>query len=150
MVRRIEFLIPEARVDVGHGQMAASLRNDPRVRCVEGVNIRYVTYGAFGGEFDFAVVDVSFISLRLVLGAVSEQCRQEAGLIALIKPQFELDSGSLNRRGVVKTRELREKARDQVLDSISGAGGWRVCGVAECPVIGGDGNQEFLLHAKKN
>jgi 23S rRNA (cytidine1920-2'-O)/16S rRNA (cytidine1409-2'-O)-methyltransferase len=137
-------------IDVGHDQMDAGLRQDPRVRCLEGINARQLESQAFGVEFDLMVCDVSFISLTLVLPGILGQAAEQAELIALIKPQFELASQALNRKGVVRSDSLRGQAVDKVVSWFRNIVDWKVCAVELSPVVGGDGNREYLLYAKRN
>jgi len=93
---------------------------------------------------------VSFISLTLVLPGMFGQARQGCDLIALIKPQFELGSEALNRKGVVKTDKLRQQAVDKISEWFQTVKGWKVCGVMDSPIAGGNGNREYLIYAKKD
>lgn len=136
-------------IDVGHGQMVEPLRRDKRVEVYEGINARELVPRHFGCAFDLVVMDVSFIPLRLVLPAVVNQVKESGWLIALIKPQFELSSEQRNRQGVVKN----SKSHDQVVEAIANwfkqQNEWDVQGVIDSPVLGGNGNKEFLICARK-
>ena len=89
-------------VDVGYGQLAWSLRTDPRVVCMERTNIRYVTHEQIPEEMDVAVADLSFISLRLILGAVGALLKPEGEMVCLVKPQFEAGKDKVGKKGVVR------------------------------------------------
>ena len=132
-------------VDVGYGQLAWRLRKDPRVAVFEKTNIRYLELGALPSAVDLATIDVSFISLRLVLSQVKTLLAPAGEVIALIKPQFEVGKGKVGKGGVVRSHE--EHAR--VIDEIKGAAvelGFIIRGVTESPLLGPKGNKEFLMH----
>jgi 23S rRNA (cytidine1920-2'-O)/16S rRNA (cytidine1409-2'-O)-methyltransferase len=132
-------------VDVGYGQLAWSLRQDPRVTVMERVNIRHLDQ--LPQPADLAVIDVSFISLRLVLPRVRDLLRPPGEVVALIKPQFEVGKGALGKGGVV-----RDPAQhDQVLNELrrfAGEIGYEVAGQIPSPVLGAKGNREFLLYLR--
>jgi 23S rRNA (cytidine1920-2'-O)/16S rRNA (cytidine1409-2'-O)-methyltransferase len=132
-------------VDVGYGQLAWSLRQDPRVIVMERVNIRHLEQ--LPQPADFAVIDVSFISLRLVLPRVRELLSPPGDVVALTKPQFEVGKGAVGKGGVV-----RDPAQhDQVLKDLrrfAGEIGYRVAGQIPSPVLGTKGNREFLLYLR--
>ena len=133
-------------VDVGRGQLNWKLRNDPRVAVMEGVNARYLKPGDFAGELRFASVDVSFISLRKILPAVKEILAPGAGIVTLIKPQFEAGRAQVGRGGVVRD----ERVRAEVVEGIRLFGvdelGLEWKGVCESPLKGPAGNVEFLAY----
>jgi len=132
-------------VDVGYGQLAWSLRQDPRVTVIERVNIRHLEQ--LPQPADLAVIDVSFISLRLVLPRVRELLRPPGDVVALVKPQFEVGKGAVGKGGVV-----RDPAQhDQVLNELrrfAAEIGYQVTGQIPSPVLGTKGNREFLLYLK--
>jgi len=133
-------------VDVGHGQMDASLREDPRVTVHEGVNIRSVPEGLWPPGFEGAVVDVSFISLTLVLPHVLPWVKTGGWLSALVKPQFECGPDALDARGVVRDPAQQQQAVSAAVRVLQTLG----CKVEEplpSPVLGGEGSQEYLLAA---
>lgn len=134
-------------VDVGHGQLAMELRQDPRVNCVEGLNLRELTLHALGPEgsppADLVVGDLSFISLTLVLPRLV-QVLHPADLILLVKPQFEVGRGRLAAGGVVTDPDLRRAALRDVVDCARGLG-YERAGCLDSPVVGRHGNREFLL-----
>jgi len=138
-------------IDVGHDQLDPKIARDPRVRSIEGLNARHLKPGELEGGFDFIVIDVSFISLTLVLPAVLDQASGgSCQLIALIKPQFELGSHALNRKGIVTDARLRNQAVERVVKSLAPFQDWSVKGCFESPVVGGDGNREHLMYARKD
>ena len=137
-------------IDVGHDQMDPQLVADERVRCLEGINARTLEPDAFGERFDLMVVDVSFISLTLVLPGMVGQAVTGCDLIALIKPQFELGSDALNRKGVVRAEADTQHAVDKVTAWFRTAPGWKTQSVMDSPIRGGDGNREYLIYAKRD
>lgn len=131
-------------VDVGYGQLDVSLRNDPRVINREKVNARYLDASAFDDVIEFVSIDVSFISLKLILPAVAKFLRGE--LVALIKPQFEVGKRDLGKGGIVRDDGKRAEAVQSVVEFAKEIG-FEVSGVIESPVKGAEGNVEFLMHA---
>jgi 23S rRNA (cytidine1920-2'-O)/16S rRNA (cytidine1409-2'-O)-methyltransferase len=133
-------------VDVGYGQLDASLRNDPRVINREKVNARYLTAADFDDVIEFASIDVSFIPLKLILPAVATFLRGE--LVALIKPQFEVGKGDVGKGGIVRDDAKRIAAVEAVV-AFAREHGFDVGGVIESPIKGAEGNVEYLMHAGK-
>jgi len=136
-------------VDVGYGQLAWELRQDPRVMNIERRNIRYLDTKEIDDKIDLAVVDTSFISLTKVLPRVIELIREDGFIIALIKPQFEVEKGEVGKGGIVKDPVKHQ----QVLDKIKGFASFHnltVSGLVESPILGADGNKEFLIYMTKN
>ena len=131
-------------IDVGYGQIDASLRNDPRVVNREKVNARYLEAGDFDEPVDFVSIDVSFISLTLILPAVAKFLRGE--LVALIKPQFEVGKADVGKGGIVRDDAKRAAAVEAVV-SFARSIGFDVKRVIESPIKGAEGNVEFLMHA---
>src|SRR6185436_18493937 len=131
-------------IDVGYGQLDASLRNDPRVLNREKVNARYLTASDFDEPIDFVSIDVSFISLKLILPAVATFLRGE--LVALIKPQFEVGKRDVGKGGIVRDEAKRAAAVESVV-AFAREAGFEVKGVIESPVKGAEGNVEYLMHA---
>ncbi len=133
-------------VDVGHGQIDARIKSDPRVRSVEGLHAARLAPGMFSPAPDFATIDVSFISLTKILPAVAGCLKKPFGILALVKPQFEVGP-KLAPKGVVRGAEARlmaiEKVRG-VLDALL----LEEKGLFECPVRGPKGNVEFFLHLR--
>lgn len=134
-------------IDVGYGQLDATLRNDPRVVVRERVNARNLTAADFPEPVDLVTIDVSFISLRLILPAVKTFLASEGNVVALIKPQFEVGKGEVGKGGIVRDDAVRQAAVDAVLDFARSIG-FRVAGVTESPIQGAEGNIEFLAHLK--
>ena len=131
-------------VDVGYGQLAWSLRQDPRVVVMEKTNARYLSPDDLQGPVHGAVIDVSFISLRLIVPAVSPLLTDRAFIIALIKPQFEAGKGQVGKGGVVRDPAVHE----QVVTSLGHAfrsAGWTVHDPIASPILGPKGNREFLV-----
>ncbi len=134
-------------IDVGHGQMAAEIEADPRVQSREGVNARSLSLGDFPYLFDVIVVDVSFISLTLILPALAPLLTRLGDLICLVKPQFEVGAAHLGKGGIVRD----PKARTEALERVAGAAnalGLRETARMVSPIEGSDGNTEFLLHLR--
>lgn len=140
-------------VDVGHGQLHSRLAGDPRLACIEGVNARTLDAAALGdqmpsGGFGLIVIDVSFISLTLVLPALAALAAAGGTLLALVKPQFEVGRTGLDRRGLVKSPDLYEGVRETVTACALRCG-WLPLTWFDSPITGGDGNREFFLHAQR-
>lgn len=132
-------------VDVGTGQLHPSLRGDPRVVSLEGVHVREMDPGSLLPSPTLVVIDVSFISLKLVLPSIVRLVPLGADVIALVKPQFEVGPRGIGKGGIVKDPSLREQAVCDVIKEAERLG-FRCAGHAESPITGGDGNQEFLLY----
>ncbi|OOG43944.1 TlyA family RNA methyltransferase [Polaromonas sp. A23] len=163
-------------VDVGHGQLHGTMRDDPRVVCIEGVNARSLTAdelaahysratqddddaayedhgdqegdSGFNPVFDFLTGDLSFISLTLVLPAVVRLLKADGHLLMLVKPQFELQPGQVGKGGIVRDPAHFEFVEKRLRDTCA-ALGLDVLGWLDSPIAGGDGNREFFVHAKK-
>jgi 23S rRNA (cytidine1920-2'-O)/16S rRNA (cytidine1409-2'-O)-methyltransferase len=131
-------------VDVGYGQFEWRLRQDSRVVLLERTNIRYVDRAAVPDPIDLAVIDVSFISLTLVLPAVVRLLKRSAMVVALVKPQFEVGKGQVGRGGIVRDDAQREAVTEKVI-ACAAALGLRLKGVLDSPVIGRKGNREILV-----
>jgi 23S rRNA (cytidine1920-2'-O)/16S rRNA (cytidine1409-2'-O)-methyltransferase len=131
-------------VDVGYGQFAWTLRNDPRVLVLERTNIRYLAESALPCPVDFACIDVSFISLKIVIPAVLKFMKNPSRLIALIKPQFEVGKGKVGKGGIVKDPVLQQEVLDQLSIFFKSLGLTRE-GIIPSPVLGAKGNKEFLV-----
>ncbi|QFR34300.1 TlyA family RNA methyltransferase [Ancylobacter sp. TS-1] len=134
-------------VDVGRDQLHARLRGDPRVVSREATDIRSLVPGALPAA-GIVVIDVSFISLEQVLPAALAHAAPGAHLVALVKPQFEVGRDKLSRGGIVKDAAARAAAADRIADLLAGQG-WRVTHRLASPILGGDGNEEFLLVAAR-
>ncbi len=163
-------------IDVGHGQLHATMRGDARVVCIEGVNARSLTaddlaehYARavqlddeahdgsdaedrgdddFNPLFDFLTGDLSFISLTLVLPAVARLLKADGHLLMLVKPQFELQPGQIGKGGIVREPALFEFVEKRLRDTCAGLG-LKVLGWLDSPIAGGDGSREFFIHAQK-
>jgi 23S rRNA (cytidine1920-2'-O)/16S rRNA (cytidine1409-2'-O)-methyltransferase len=131
-------------IDVGYGQLDQSLREDPRVVNREKVNARYLHRQDFEELIDFVSIDVSFISLKLILPAVTRFLRGE--LVALIKPQFEVGKHDVGKGGIVRDDAKRQAAVESVI-AFARELGFEVKGLIESPIKGAEGNVEFLMHA---
>ena len=135
-------------LDVGYGQLDWKIRNDPRVIVVEKTNARYISPDIIEVPADGAVIDVSFISLKLIIPSVSSVLSEKAFIISLIKPQFEAGKESVGKGGIVKD----EKLHLLIVEDISAffiSQGWAVIGVIPSPILGSKGNREFLLYAAR-
>lgn len=135
-------------VDVGHGQLAWKLREDPRVVCMEKTNVRYLLPSHIGEPVDFASIDVSFISLTMVLHPVKDILRDGAEIVALIKPQFEAGRDKVGKKGVVRDRAVHEEVIRKVMVA-AGEDGLHILGLTWSPVKGPEGNIEYLVYLKK-
>ena len=131
-------------VDAGHGQMVPALASDPRVASREGVNARFLRPGDFDASFDLIVADLSFISLTLVLPALVPLLRPGGDMVVLVKPQFEVGAAHLGKGGLVRDPAQRARAVQRVGDAAA-ALGLETRGQRTSPILGGDGNEEFLL-----
>jgi 23S rRNA (cytidine1920-2'-O)/16S rRNA (cytidine1409-2'-O)-methyltransferase len=131
-------------IDVGYGQLDVSLRNDPRVVNREKVNARYLQPENFDEPIEFVSIDVSFISLKLILPAVAEFLRGE--LVALIKPQFEVGKHEVGKGGIVRDDEKRTAAVESVVE-FARSEGFEIKGLIESPIKGAEGNIEYLMYA---
>jgi 23S rRNA (cytidine1920-2'-O)/16S rRNA (cytidine1409-2'-O)-methyltransferase len=135
-------------VDVGRGQLHHSLRGRADLISLEATDIRKVTTAVFGETPDLIVVDVSFISLKLVLPAALRLLAHRSQLVVLIKPQFEAGPARL-KKGVVRDATVREAVCKDIVDFVTSLG-WRLIGMIPSPIAGGDGNIEFLLGAVRD
>jgi 23S rRNA (cytidine1920-2'-O)/16S rRNA (cytidine1409-2'-O)-methyltransferase len=135
-------------VDVGYGQLAWSLRNDPRVTVMERTNIRNVKADDFKERFDLATVDVSFISLEKILDAVVALIAPSGSIIALVKPQFEAGRERVGKKGVVRDAAIHRDVLSAVWDAFERRG-LRVRGLSYSPIKGPEGNIEFLIYAAR-
>lgn len=137
-------------VDTGQGQIAFQLRQDPRVRLLEKTNARYLTHEQLGQDIDFIAIDVSFISVTLILpvviGAAFPEEKRGRELVVLIKPQFEVGREQVGKGGIVRDPAAHEQAIEKVRQAVVALGGNSV-DVIDSPILGTEGNKEFLLHA---
>lgn len=137
-------------IDVGHGQLHASLHDDPRVRLHEGLNARDLSAGDIDGDKPgFVVSDLSFISLTLALPPALALALPGACGIFLVKPQFEAGRDAIGKGGIVRDRAVAEASARGVAEWLSAQPDWTVLGFEPSPIEGGDGNREFLLWAVK-
>ena len=137
-------------IDVGHGQLHETLASDPRVHSFEGVNARDLTTDIVTEAPEAIVIDVSFISLMLALPRALDMAAKGAWLIALVKPQFEVGREHVGKGGIVREAAVARAAAERVAEWLSTIDGWRVHGLIESPIAGGDGNREYLLAATKS
>ena len=135
-------------VDVGYGQLDWKLRNDPRVFVLEKTNIRYLDSGRLPESPELAAIDVSFISLRLVLPQVRSLLISKGEIVALIKPQFEVGKGKVGKGGVVRRPEEHERVIEEIKQA-AGALQLETIGVTESPLLGPKGNMEFFIYLRK-
>jgi 23S rRNA (cytidine1920-2'-O)/16S rRNA (cytidine1409-2'-O)-methyltransferase len=133
-------------VDAGHGQLDWRLRNDARVVVREGVNARYLTPADFDVRFDLAVCDASFISATLLIPAIAPLLAPAGEMIVLIKPQFEAGRGEVGKGGVVRDPAVQRAACGRVRACVEGLG--FTAEIIESPILGAEGNREFLLYAR--
>ncbi len=131
-------------IDVGHGQLAPKLLDDPRVELREGVNARYLTPVEFSELFDLAAIDVSFISATLVLPAVAPLVRPGGHLLVVVKPEFEAGRAAVGRKGIVRNARARQQAVEKVSKLAQKELGLESRGVMRSPMTGGSGNREFI------
>ena len=136
-------------VDVGHGQLAWKLRNDPRVVCMEKTNIRYVTPEEIPDRIQFVSIDVSFISLTKVLGPVKALMEPEGQVVCLIKPQFEAGREKVGKKGVVRERSVHLEVIRMVA-AFAGSIGFEALHLEFSPIKGPEGNIEYLLHLRND
>jgi len=136
-------------VDVGHGQLAWKLRQDARVIVLEKTNARHLTAEQIPDLLDIVVCDASFIGLQTVLPAALAQTKPDAWAVALIKPQFEVGPALVGKGGVVRDPALHEQVCARIHDWFAGLPGWTVLGISESPILGPEGNKEFLIAARK-
>ena len=136
-------------IDVGYGQLDWSLRNDPRVTVMERTNARFMTPDWFPEPVTFASIDVSFISLRLILPPLYASMAEEGEVVALIKPQFEAGRAEIGKNGVVRDAAVHERVIREML-LFANQTGFEVAGLSFSPITGPKGNIEFLLYMRKS
>ena len=136
-------------VDVGHGQLAWKLRQDPRVVVHERLNARYLTRAQIPEPVDIVTCDASFIGLTTVLPAPLALAAAAAELLALVKPQFEAGREHVGKGGVVRDAAVQHEVCKRVSAWIAAQPGWTVIGIVESPIFGPQGNREFLLYARR-
>jgi 23S rRNA (cytidine1920-2'-O)/16S rRNA (cytidine1409-2'-O)-methyltransferase len=133
-------------VDVGAGQLAWSIRTDPRVILHEGINARELTFDDIGERVNLAVCDVSFISVTLILPAIVPLLQPDGQMVILIKPQFEVGRGQVGKGGIVRDPALHQAACDRVRSAVRDLGFQTE--IMDSPILGAEGNKEFLLYAR--
>jgi len=136
-------------VDVGYGQLDWKLRQDPRVVVMERINARYLKPEDIGQLVDIVTIDVSFISLTKIVPAALELLKPDATLIALIKPQFEVEKGEVGKGGIVKDDDKHKMVVDKITLFLEKLG-FKILGVIPSPLLGADGNKEFLISGLLN
>ena len=136
-------------VDVGHGQFDWKLRNNENVTLLERTNARYLTVEQIPIAPDIVVSDASFIGLQTVLPAAMDLASPGASLIALIKPQFEAAKGLVEKGGVVRDANVHNMICNQIRNWLDGLENWEFLGICESPILGPEGNKEFLVAARK-
>ena len=134
-------------IDVGYGQLDWKIRSDERVVVMERTNIRYVTPEQLGEPLDLSVIDVSFISLKIVLPAVKNLLKPTGQVLCLIKPQFEAGKDKVGKKGVIRDPAIHKEVLDQFVE-LANALDFRIQGLTYSPVKGPEGNIEFLAHLK--
>jgi 23S rRNA (cytidine1920-2'-O)/16S rRNA (cytidine1409-2'-O)-methyltransferase len=137
-------------VDVGHGQLAWKLRQDPRVVVRERLNARYLTNADIPEPVDIITCDASFIGLATVLPAPLALAAGRAQLVALVKPQFEAGAAHVGKGGVVRDPVVHREVCERATAWVAAQPGWSVGGTVESPIRGPEGNREFLLYARRN
>ena len=135
-------------VDVGYGQLAWKLREDPRVVCMERTNARYLTHEQIPDELDFASIDVSFISLKLILPAVHNVLKDGGHVACLVKPQFEAGKEKVGKKGVVRDPAVHLEVLEHFLEHAKDSG-FTVLGLTYSPIRGPEGNIEYLGYLEK-
>lgn len=136
-------------IDVGHGQLAWKLRQDPRVIVLERTNARHIGAAEVPEPIDMLVCDASFIGLEQILPAPMALVAPGGVLVALIKPQFEVGKGRVGAKGVVRDPLLHQEVQARIHDWIDAQPGWRTRGLLESPITGPEGNKEFLIVADR-
>jgi 23S rRNA (cytidine1920-2'-O)/16S rRNA (cytidine1409-2'-O)-methyltransferase len=134
-------------VDVGKGQLDWKLRNDPRVDVREGINARYLSPADFPEPFHLAVCDASFISVTLLIPAFAPLLREDGTMVILVKPQFEVGKGEVGKGGIVRDPAQHQAACDRVRACVEHLG--FNTQIIDSPILGAEGNKEFLLYAQR-
>jgi len=132
-------------IDVGYGQLDWKIRSDDRVVVMERTNIRYVTPEDLGEPLDLSVIDVSFISLKIVLPTIKTLLKSNGQVLCLIKPQFEAGKNKVGKKGVVREPEIHKEVLDSFVETVTNLG-FTILGLTFSPVKGPEGNIEFLGH----
>lgn len=135
-------------VDVGRDQLHESIRNNPKVRCIEGLNARELSDEHVGSDFDLVVMDLSFISQMLVLERLGPLMKEGAALVSLVKPQFEVGPEGIGKGGLVKNENLYQGVERKICRLLNQLG-FEIIKYFDSPIAGGDGNKEFFVVARK-
>ncbi|MBF0101121.1 MAG: TlyA family RNA methyltransferase [Desulfobacterales bacterium] len=135
-------------IDVGYGQLAWKIRQDPRVITIERTNIRFMTTDQIPERIDIVTIDVSFISLKLVVPVVLQFCNPLSYILALIKPQFEVGKGMVGKKGIVKDPDLHHQVNEELSNFFLNLG-LTPHGIVSSPILGAKGNQEFIIVLQK-
>jgi 23S rRNA (cytidine1920-2'-O)/16S rRNA (cytidine1409-2'-O)-methyltransferase len=136
-------------VDVGHGQLAWKLRQDTRIVVLERLNARHLTRADIPEAVDLITCDASFIGLATVLPAALALAAEKAQLVALVKPQFEAGPSRVGKGGVVRDPAVHRDVCEDAATWVAAQPGWSVVGIVESPILGPEGNREFLLYARR-
>lgn len=136
-------------IDVGYGQFAWKLRNDPRVICMERTNARYLTYDDIKEYPDFASIDVSFISLKKIIPPIINLLGDKSEVVALIKPQFEAGREKVGKKGVVREASIHKEVIEEILNFIKN-NNLKIKGLDYSPIKGPEGNIEYLVYFTKD
>ena len=136
-------------IDVGQNQLAESLLNDNRVVSLEKTNFRYIDTNIFKEEINFICIDVSFISLELIIPKIVEICNEMTDIIALVKPQFEAGKGNVGKNGIVKDKKMHISILNKVYNYFVNNNLF-LNNITYSPITGGDGNIEYLIHIRKD
>jgi 23S rRNA (cytidine1920-2'-O)/16S rRNA (cytidine1409-2'-O)-methyltransferase len=134
-------------LDVGHNQLAWKIKNDPRVKAYEGVNARQIPEELISEPVDLVVIDVSFISLTLILPQAVKFLKKGGHILALIKPQFEVRKEEVGKGGIVKDPLLHKQVQEKIREFSEGIG-LKTKDIFESPIEGTDGNKEFFIFAQ--
>lgn len=135
-------------VDVGHNQLHERIKSNPKIVNIEKTHVRSLSVEQVNEQVDGVVIDVSFISLEKVIPFVVPFLKDGGELIALVKPQFELEKKALNKHGVVRSSSFYPKVLENI-ERVCKDSNFLVEGIIDSPIVGGDGNKEFLIYAKK-
>ncbi|MBF0225903.1 MAG: TlyA family RNA methyltransferase [Desulfobacterales bacterium] len=136
-------------VDVGYGQIAWKLRQDNRVVTIERTNARYMDPSVLPYPIDLITIDVSFISLKIIVPAVEKFLKQNGSILALIKPQFEVGKGKVGKGGIVRDKTLHDEVIEDLSNFFKNERNLDIVGIMPSPIIGAKGNQEFIINLKK-
>ncbi|KJW04153.1 ftsJ-like methyltransferase family protein [Rickettsia argasii T170-B] len=136
-------------IDVGYGELHPKLRDNPHIKVLEKTNARYLTDKQIITKPDLIVCDASFISLTTILPTALNLVKEDCMLIALIKPQFEVEKHEVAQGGVIKNPLLHQKVCDKIKDWLEKEHNFKIFGIIASPILGAKGNQEFLICGKR-